>query len=251
MSRCSCSRLMFLSLGLMAAMVWLAPGAAQAKPSLKKSVKNLGWKDVIKCKYKSPGKITHKNLKVWWTRQIECVRKGGVPGKPKIKKVSDGYVEYQKIGSKYHYDSFFPWGTVYIGIPNPKPELVVELIKKNELNWMGRSFDHGYIVGHLEGIKVAEEPRWSWNDPNTVTVRTTAVYRRKKGGWDVVKLEHTKLTTLKRDNMDAPWQYSGTSKTRDSSDTKPARTLRQNTALRRKTALRQKRQETTVRQKRQ
>lgn len=210
-----------MALGAFLALAWIAPEAAQAgKPSLRRAIKDAGFKNVIKCKFKSRGKITPKLLKVYYTRQMECVMKGGVKGRPKIKKVHDGYVEYLKRGSRYTYVSWFPWSTWYLGLKPPKKELVVELVKKNKLKFLGRSYHHGYIVGDLEKVRVADKPMWVWSSPNKLRVSVIGNYRWKKGGNEVEDVQHLKWVYLGRDDIDKPWKYTGAGKTNVSADRK-------------------------------
>ncbi|MCK5796590.1 MAG: hypothetical protein KAI47_05380 [Deltaproteobacteria bacterium] len=151
---------------------------------------------------------------------MECTLKGGVKGKPKIKRVSDGYIEYLKSGRRYTFSRWYPWTTWYIGLPPPKAKVVLKLVKENKLSFLGRSYDHGQIVSDLETVKLADKPRWTWKNPNELTVSVVGTYHRKKGGSEVAHMAHLKWVTLARDNMKAAWKYKGSSKTRKASDEK-------------------------------
>ncbi|MBU1536530.1 hypothetical protein KKF84_14490 [Myxococcota bacterium] len=198
----------------------LVPARGEAKPSLRRVMKDMGYKDLISCKFKSGGKLTQKRLRVWYTRQVECKRKGGIPGKPRIKKMTDGYVEYLLAGRRYVFSSWVHWTTWYIGLPPPSATVVLNLVRANKLSFLGRSFDHGNIVSDLSNLKMAAKPNWTWSSPNRVTVSVVGNYRWKKGGYTVENVQHLKWVTLIRDTLKSPWRYQGTSKTRRSADRK-------------------------------
>lgn len=211
---------LFSVVSLMSIFVLSSSFAHAGKPSLKRAIRDAGFRNVIKCKFKSGGKITTKGIHVYYTRQMECVMKGGVKGHPKIKKVHDGYVEYLKSGSRYTYKSWFPWSTWYLGLKPPKAALVLKLVKANKLNFLGRRYHHGYIVGDLENLKMADKPMWTWTSPTALRVNVVGEYHWKKGGWEVEHVRHLKWVYLKRDTIDSPWKYEQTSKTRNSADRK-------------------------------
>ncbi|MDA3864739.1 MAG: hypothetical protein PF689_12830 [Deltaproteobacteria bacterium] len=204
----------------------LCPGLTIAKPSLRRATKDVGFKDVIRCKFKSRGKFTQKGLTLYYTRQMECIRKGGVKGYPKIKKLTDGYVEYIKSGRRYTYSSWFHWGTRYLGLPAPKKKLVVKLVKKNWLSFLGRAYDLSYIVSKLSKVRVAPKPAWVWYSPTKLTVSVIGNYRRKRGGWRILDIQHLKRVTLERKTIKSPWKYVSTSKSRKSSDEKVLKTIK-------------------------
>jgi hypothetical protein len=220
-----CSVLRKISLiplvGALLLMAWFVPGTAKArKPSLRRCIKDIGYKKVIKCKFTSRGKFTKKLFTLYYTRSIECKFRGGVKGRPKIKKMTDGYVSYIKRGRRFYFSSWNFWTSWYTGLKAPKNDVVVKLVKANKLSFLGRRYDHGYIVSDLTNVKVAKKPKYSWSKPNQVRVSVVGNYRWKKGSYEVEDVQHLKWVSLVRDKIDSPWKYSGTSKTRSQSDRK-------------------------------
>jgi len=194
------------SLAAAAAFVALAAGLAIAKPTIRQATKDIGFKDVIRCKFTSSGK-THKRLTTtWFTRQVECTRKGGVPGKPKIKRVSSGYVEYEIVHGKYRFSEWVSWSTTYLGIPNPKEAEILALVNADPRGYFGRFVRE--IVGEPESIELAAEPKWEWSSPNKVWFNTVAVFKSKNGCCELARYEQAFSVTLERDDMDAPWRFT-------------------------------------------
>ncbi len=198
----------------------LSGTAMAGKPSLRRAIKDMGYKDVISCKFISSGKITQVSFRLWYTRAIECKRRGGVPGKPRIKKITDGYVEYAISGRRYIFAKFIHWTTKYVGLPAPKPSLVVALVKANKMKFLGRRFNLQHTVGDLHGVRIDPKPQWSWSSPNHLSVRVAGRYYWKKGNSarEVQHVEHTKLAHLKRASMRAPWTFDKFTKTSKSAD---------------------------------
>jgi hypothetical protein len=198
-----------LIIGAVLVVSFLLPNTAHARgPSLRRVIKDIGYKGVIKCKFQKGARVSSRGFRIWWERGIECKLRGGIKGKPRIKKMTSHYVTYLKSGRRYSYSKAFHNGTTYIGLSTPKVSLVINLIKADSLSFIGSKYKRDMTIGDLMNLKIAKKPKWKWPDINMVWVNFEGTLHEKSYNFEVKKIRYTRTVYLKRKSMSDPWRFT-------------------------------------------
>jgi hypothetical protein len=153
-----------------------------------------------------PGKIewskTYK--KYVWTRNFTAKLK---TDDPDILVIVKGYASYDVMGGRYVFWRTFTTSNSYEGIPDPTAADVQALISKFGLEQFMGQYHFNHVIGKVESIGLAAEPKYVWHTPNSVTFNVVAVYTEKTndiGGRE--RVARTFEIRLYRDGVKAPWK---------------------------------------------
>ena len=125
---------------------------------------------------------------------------------------------YIKTGSSYSYSwSGVSWRE-YEGIPNPSEADVMRLAAADPSKALAPYYEQ--IVGEVESLGLADDPKWEWLDINSVTVQVKAVYAYKDVQNTVKKVEKLFEWRLYRDDMKDPFNNFISSPVGDTNATK-------------------------------
>ena len=135
-----------------------------------------------------------------------------------ITQIIRGTDYYIKTGSSYS----FSWAGIswreFEGIPNPSEEDVMRLAAEDPSKALAPFYEK--IVGEVESLGLAEDPKWEWLDINSVTVQVRAVYAYKDVQNTVKKVEKLFEWRLYRDDMKDPFNQFIASPVGDTNATK-------------------------------
>jgi hypothetical protein len=136
---------------------------------------------------------------------------------------------YQRVaGGKFKYWKFRVIENSYEGIPNPKPDEIMEVLARDRTKQFGGGMENGILKVH-EGPTLAADPKWEWHTPSSVSFNMVAKIDRATNNTTVETAEQELRVRLYRDDMKQPWQnYLSTPTTRRSlgNRTVPADELR-------------------------
>jgi hypothetical protein len=133
-----------------------------------------------------------------WTRNFTAKVK---TDDPDIFIIVTGYAAYDVIGNKYAFWKTFITSNSYEGIPDPTAADVQTLIRKFGLEQFMGNYYFNHVIGKVESIALADEPKFEWHTPNSV------VYTERKndiGGRE--RVARTFRIRLYRDNVKADWK---------------------------------------------
>jgi hypothetical protein len=179
---------------------------AYAQPSEAQIRKDISGAKTVSVTFGGPGKTewsrTYK--KYMWTRNFTSKVKTDDPG---VFIVVKGYAAYDVRGGKYVYWRTFTTSNSYDGIADPTAAEVKALIGKLGLRkFMGGAY-FNHVVGEVESMELADEPRFEWHTPNSVSFNVVAVYTEKTndiGGKE--RLARTFRIRLYRDDLKSEWK---------------------------------------------
>jgi hypothetical protein len=180
--------------------------AVSAQPNDAQIKKDLTAPKTVSLALGQPGKIewskTYK--KYVWTRSFTAKLKTEEPG---IFVIVKGYASYDVMGGRYVYWRTFTTSNSYEGIPDPTAAEVQALISKFGAEQFMGNYHFNHVVGRVESIGLATEPKYLWHTPNSVSFNVVAVYTEKTndiGGSQ--KVARTFEIRLYRDSVKAPWK---------------------------------------------
>lgn len=142
--------------------------------------------------------------KYMWTRSFTAKVK---TDDPEIFVIVKGYAAYDIVGGNYRFWRSFITSNSYDGIPDPSESDVRALISKFGLEQFMGNYYFNRIVGKVESIDLAKEPKFEWHTPNSVSFNVIAVYTERIndiGGKE--KVARTFRIRLYRDNTKAEWK---------------------------------------------
>jgi hypothetical protein len=111
------------------------------------------------------------------------------------------------MGGRYTFWKTFTTSNSYEGIPDPTAADVEALISKFGLEKFMGQYHFNHVIGKVESIGLAKEPKYLWHTPNQVTFNVVAVYTEKTndiGGRE--RVARTLEIRLYRDNVRAEWK---------------------------------------------
>ena len=179
--------------------------AARAQPSDAQIIRDL----------KSPGVISVKLLgrgsRVWstgysqytWDRTAIVVRKAGLREFPNARVEIGGIATYSIVGGRFPFKKFYVGYNSYIGIPAPSAKTIVALLKTDMSIFLGN--DALFIVGPVQPIALASNPKWNWHTPNSVSLRVTTGYKKKVSYTELEQQKVVKEVRLYRNAIKSPW----------------------------------------------
>jgi hypothetical protein len=194
---------------LMCALVFLGVGfanQAKAQPSDAQVKKDLTHAKTVSVTLAKPGKIEWSGTyKKWvWTRNFTAKLKTDDPG---IFVIVKGYASYDVMGGSYVFWKTFTTSNSYEGIPDPTAADVQALITKFGLEQFMGQYHFNHVIGKVESIGLAAEPKYVWHTPNSVSFNVVAVYTEKTNDIDGrERIARTLEIRLYRDSVNAPWK---------------------------------------------
>ena len=180
--------------------------AVSAQPTDAQVKKQLTHAKTVSVELGKPGKVEwSKTYKKWvWNRSFTAKLK---TDEPDIFVIVKGYASYDVMAGRYVFWKTFTTSNNYEGIPNPTAEEVQALISKFGLEQILGQARFRSVVGKIESIGLAEDPKFTWHTTNQVTFNVVAVYTERTndvGGQE--KLARTIELRLYRDNVKDPWR---------------------------------------------
>ena len=177
-----------------------------AQPTDAQTKKDLTGAKTVSVALGKPGKIewskTYK--KYVWTRSFTAKLTTDEPG---IFVIVKGYASYDVMAGRYVYWRSFTTSNSYEGIPDPTASDVQALITKFGAEQFIGNYDFNHVVGKIESIGLAAEPKFQWHTPNSVSFNIVAVYTKRTndvGGRE--RIARTYEIRLYRDNVKAAWK---------------------------------------------
>lgn len=139
-----------------------------------------------------------------WTRDFTAKVK---TDDPEIFLLVKGYAAYEVMSGKYVFWRSFTTSNSYEGIPDPTASDVQALIEKFGAERFLGNYYFNRVVGKIESLKLADEPKFEWHTLNSVSFQVVAVYTEKTndvGGRE--RLARVFEIRLYRDSVKAAWK---------------------------------------------
>lgn len=199
-----CLSFIMISLTLLVSLAFTGKVAAQ--PSDAQLRKQLSSANTISLTFGKPGKIEWSSTysKYIWTRGFTEKLKSDEPG---VSVILTGYAAYDVRGGRYVYWQYFITSQEFAGIPSPTAADVQKLLEKFGLEgFMGKAHFRR-VVGKVESINLADQPRFEWHTPNSVSFNMVAVYAKRiddVGGKE--RISRVFRIRLYRDQINAEWK---------------------------------------------
>jgi hypothetical protein len=194
-----------------AAIVWLTvlfvfPLCALAQPTEAQIKKDLTGAKTVAITLGKPGTVEWSSTykKYLWTRNFTAKVK---TDDPEIFIIVTGYAAYDVVGNRYTFWKSFVTSNSYEGIPDPTGAEVQALIRKFGLEQFMGNYYFNHVIGKVETITLATEPKFEWHTPNSVSFNVQASYLERTndiGGRE--KVARTFRIRLYRDNPKAEWK---------------------------------------------
>jgi hypothetical protein len=139
-----------------------------------------------------------------WTRSFTAKVKAD---DPEIFVIVKGYIAYDIVGGKYVKWRTFTTSNSYEGISDPTAADVQALVTKFGAEQFMGNYYFNRVVGKIESIRLAGEPKFEWHTPNSVSFNAIAIYTERIndiGGKE--RVARTIRIRLYRDNTKADWK---------------------------------------------
>jgi hypothetical protein len=177
-----------------------------AQPTDAQIKKDLTGAKTVSVTLGKPGKLEWSSTykKYIWTRSFTAKLK---TDDPEIFVIVRGYIAYDVIGGKYIKWRTFTTSNNYEGIPDPTADDVQTLVRKFGLEQFMGNYYFNRVIGKVESIGLADEPKFEWHTPNSVSFNVVAVYTERIndiGGKE--RVARTFRIRLYRDNPKAEWK---------------------------------------------
>jgi hypothetical protein len=193
----------------MCALVFLSVGFAKqatAQVSDAQLKKDLTGAKTVSVTLGQPGKVEWSSTykKYIWTRNFTAKVK---TDDPTIFVLVKGYAAYDVLGGRYVFWRTFTTSNSYEGIPDPTVTDVQELISKFGVEQFMGNYYFNRVIGRVESIGLAAEPKYVWHTPNSVSFNVVALYTERTndiGGRQ--RLARTFEIRLYRDSVKTPWK---------------------------------------------
>jgi hypothetical protein len=180
--------------------------AVSAQPSDAEITKQLTHAKTVSVTLGKPGKVEWSSTykKYVWTRNFNARLKTDDPG---IFVIVKGYASYNVMGGRYVFWRTFITSNSYEGIPDPSVADVQALIRKFGVEQFIGNYYFNHVIGQIESIGLADEPKYEWHTPNSVSFNVIAVYTERTndiGGKE--RLARTFRIRLYRDSPKVEWR---------------------------------------------
>jgi hypothetical protein len=177
-----------------------------AQPTDAQIKKDLTGAKTVSVTLGKPGKLEWSSTykKYMWTRSFTAKLK---TDDPEIFVIVKGYIAYDVIGGKYVKWRTFTTSNSYEGIPDPTADDVQTLVRKFGLEQFMGNYYFNRVIGKVESIGLADEPKFEWHTPDSVSFNVVAVYTERTndiGGKE--RVARTFRIRLYRDNPKAEWK---------------------------------------------
>ena len=185
-------------------------GESFAQPTDAELKKHLTAPRTVSITLGKPGKIEWSSTykKYVWTRTFTAKLK---TDEPTVFLLVKGYASYDVMGGRYVFWRTFTSSNSYEGLPNPSATDVQTLIKKFGVSEFMRDYWYKLVVGKVESIGLADDPKYEWHTPNSVSFNIVAVYTHRTN--DIGGKERGMRTfriRLYRDTIKSEWKNVGT-----------------------------------------
>lgn len=149
--------------------------AAHAQPTDAQLRQRLTAPRTISITLGAPGKIEWSSTyrKYVWSRNFTARLRTEEPG---VVLIVRGYASYDVMGGRYVFWRSFTTSNSYDGIPDPTESEIQGLVRKFEIRSFIRDYYYNRIVGGIESFRLAEDPKYEWHTPNSVSFNMVAVY---------------------------------------------------------------------------
>ncbi len=178
----------------------------QAQPSDAQVLKDISWPGVIK-KELRPGTIkkvwSSANAQYYWDRACVVWRNANIPEYPDAVIEIGGFARYSYVTNTYQ--DFLTTYNTYTGIPGPKKEEVMGMLRANLRGTLGE-YKFNTIVGDLRYLRFPEDGGPIWESPTHLTVPVLTEYERKEGPTWTVTYADSLMVHFYRDAINAPWK---------------------------------------------
>lgn len=180
--------------------------SAFAQPTDAQIKKDLTGAKTVSITLGKPGKLEWSSTykKYLWTRDFTAKVK---TDDPDIFVIVKGYAAYDVVGNRYTFWKSFITSNSYEGIPDPTADDVQALIGKFGLEQFMGNYYFNHVSGKVESIKLADEPKFEWHTPNSVSFNVLAVYSERTndiGGRE--RVARTFRIRLYRDTPKSAWK---------------------------------------------
>lgn len=183
-----------------------AGGVAAAQPSDKQVKKDLTSKGVKKITLSK-----HRGTKTWnadvnayeFVRGAEIV--SDYPALEGVDVIVVGDAVYQQYGKSWRYWKFRVVSNRYTGIPNPTADEIMALVNA-DLSGLVSSYWYNRIVGDLRGLRLADDPQWTWHTPASVSFRMVVGYDAIISNTEIETVDQVYEVRLYRDDHQSPWK---------------------------------------------
>lgn len=188
-------------------LLWVAT-VAYAQPSDAQIIKDLTGPNVISVTLseKGGGKAwSSAYQQYFWERGAVIYSKANVPEYPNARVRTGGLASYTLIGTQATFKRFDVAWKDYEGIPMPSPAEIIALIQANYDRFFGNS-TLNQIVGEVENLRPADDPKTQWHTPNHFTMQFACSYRRKTSIYDLSRFDALYEVHFYRDAVKSPWK---------------------------------------------
>lgn len=190
---------------LIVMVVGFATSDAAAQPTDAQIKKDLTAPKTVEVTLGKPGKIEwFSTYKKWaWSRHFTSKLKTDDPG---VFVIVKGYIVYDTMAGKYVKWRTFTTSNSYDGIPDPTAADVQALIGKFGLEQFMGNYHFNHVIGKVESIGLAPEPKYEWHTPNSVSFDVVAAYTERTnniGGKQ--RIARTLNIRLYRDAVKGEW----------------------------------------------
>jgi hypothetical protein len=180
---------------------------AHAQPSdaqIKKDVIGNNAKNVVSIKLSDKGGTkawSSAHLQYFWERGVVAVKKAGIPEYPNATVEIGGLARYNIIGGGFKYREFKVMWNKYFGIPKPSLAEIEKLLRSDLPKLVGEHAYETEIVSDIKNLKLADDPKWEWHTPNSVSLNLVGYFNRLAGDNKVESLAQVYRVRLYRDKI--------------------------------------------------
>lgn len=179
--------------------------AVSAQPTDAELKKQLTHARTVSVTLGKPGtREWSSTYKKWvWTRHFIAKLK---TEDPEVFVIVNGYASYDIIGGRTVFWRTFTTSNSYEGIPDPTAADVQALIAKFGIEQFLSNYYFNRVIGKVESIGLADDPKFEWHTPNSVSFNVTAIYTERTndvGGKE--RISRTVTIRLYRDNTKSEW----------------------------------------------
>lgn len=177
-----------------------------AQPSDAELKKQLTAPRTVAITLGKPGKVEWSSTykKYVWSRNFTSKLKTEDTG---IFLIVKGYASYDVVAGRYVFWRTFTTSNSYEGLPDPTESDVQKLLAKFGIENVLGEFHLNQVVGNVDSVKLAAEPKYEWHTMNSVSFNVIATYNMKTN--DVGRHErvaHTLRLRIYRDNPRSEWR---------------------------------------------
>lgn len=181
---------------------------AAAQPSAAQVKKDVSGAKTISVTVLGKGtRVWSKGYSKWvWDVPYSAKVKSEEPG---VNILVEATASYDIVGGRYVYWRSFVGSNIYEGIPNPTEAEVAALLKQfgPQKIMMGEF----YSAVKIEGIKLAEKPRFEWHNLNSVSFTVYATFTEQVNYTTTRRIAKPYRARLYRDGKTMPWKNIGPS----------------------------------------